>query len=98
MQTHAAMRERQLNVRLSEAENVRFDAVAAHYGLNPQALVRMLVKKEADLLGVALPAPRSSAEAMARHHARREADHAAQVAAAVGDAAPKKAPKKTAKK
>lgn len=47
------MRERQLNVRLSEAESVRFDAVALHYGLNPQALVRMLVKKEADALGIA---------------------------------------------
>lgn len=53
MQNAVTMRERQLNVRLGPEEGVRFDAVAAHYGLNPQALVRMLVKREADALGVA---------------------------------------------
>lgn len=47
------MRERQINVRVSEAEGVRMDAVAEHYGLNPQALLRFLVKREADTLKIA---------------------------------------------
>ncbi len=58
MQTPAPMRERQLNVRLSGDEGVRFDAVAAHYGLNPQGLIRMLVKREADALGIAAEPPK----------------------------------------
>ncbi len=59
MQNVAMMRERQLNVRLGGEEGVRMDAVAAHYGLNPQALIRMLVKREADALGIAAtPAPK----------------------------------------
>ena len=44
------MRERQLNIRLSEEESRRVDFVAEHYGLNVAALLRMLVKREADAL------------------------------------------------
>ncbi len=57
MQNAADMaRDRQFNMRLSEAEAHRLDVVAAHYGLNAANLLRMLEKKEADALGIA-PAP-----------------------------------------
>jgi hypothetical protein len=42
------MRERQLNIRLSEEEADRLERVAEHYGLNVPSLIRMLVKREDD--------------------------------------------------
>jgi len=53
------MRERQLNIRLSEDEAARLDALADHYGINVAAVIRMLAKREADALGLAQgrPAP-----------------------------------------
>lgn len=66
MQTPAPMRERQMNVRLSPEEAARFDAVAAHYGLNPQGLIRMLVKREADSLGIAAEPPKPTKKTTAK--------------------------------
>ncbi len=51
-----SMREHQMNVRLDPTESARFERVAQHYGLNPAQLVRMLVKREEEKLGLA-PAP-----------------------------------------
>ena len=44
------MREKQLNIRLSEEEAERMELVAAHYGLNGAGVVRMLLKREADAI------------------------------------------------
>jgi hypothetical protein len=49
MQTDT-MRERQLNIRLSPEEGERLDLVAKHYGLNGPGVLRMLVKREHDML------------------------------------------------
>lgn len=48
MSTQATMRERQLNVRLSEEESDRLAALEQHYGLNGANLVRMWIKREHD--------------------------------------------------
>jgi predicted DNA-binding protein len=48
------MREKQLNIRLNEEETARVEALAKHYGLGEAALVRMLLKREADAV---LPDP-----------------------------------------
>jgi hypothetical protein len=48
----ATVREKQLNVRLTPEESDRFDRVAAHFGLSPAALVRMLVIEKARQLGL----------------------------------------------
>ena len=57
------MRERQLNIRLSEEESTRVDLVAEHYGLNVAALLRMLVKREFDALPLEVKkAPKKSAK------------------------------------
>lgn len=48
MQTE--MRERQINIRLSEDEATRLDRVTSHYGLNVANLFRMLIKREADTI------------------------------------------------
>jgi hypothetical protein len=47
------MRERQLNVRLSEEESERLETVASHYGLNAAAIIRMLLKREYDAIKAA---------------------------------------------
>lgn len=57
------MRERQLNIRLSEEESGRFERVADHYGLNIAATIRMLFKEKARELG--FEAPPNLAEATA---------------------------------
>jgi len=41
-------REAQVKVRLSDEDRGRLDRLVAHYALNPSALVRMLIKREAD--------------------------------------------------
>ncbi len=46
------MRETQMNVRLTADEAARVAAVAEHYGLSGPNLVRMLIKREADALGI----------------------------------------------
>lgn len=40
------MRERQINVRLSEEEGEWLDTVTEHYGINVANLFRMMLKKE----------------------------------------------------
>jgi predicted DNA-binding protein len=52
-QNQTTMRERQLNVRLSEEESERLETVASHYGLNAAAIIRMLVKREYDAIKAA---------------------------------------------
>lgn len=46
----AIMRERLFTMRMSLEEGERLDDVAKHYGLNAAGLLRMLVKREHDLL------------------------------------------------
>jgi predicted DNA-binding protein len=47
------IRERQRLIRLSPEEDTRLDALAEHYGLNPAAVIRMLIKRDFDALGLA---------------------------------------------
>jgi predicted DNA-binding protein len=46
----ATMREKQLNIRLSDEESERLEFVAQHHGLNGANLFRMLLKREADVI------------------------------------------------
>ena len=58
-----AMREKQLNIRLSPEEAERMEWVSNHYGLNGAQLFRMLLKREETALrggGAATPAPPSA--------------------------------------
>ena len=50
MQSHATMREKVFNLRLSDEEAARLDAIATHYGLNAAGVIRMLVKREHDAI------------------------------------------------
>lgn len=52
MQNADVARDLQFNMRLSEDEMRRLDAVAAHHGVNAANLLRMLLKHEADRLGI----------------------------------------------
>ncbi len=61
------MRELQVNVRMSRQEADRLEKLAAHYELTAGALIRMLLKREADAL---LRPPRSFAEAIAQRNSR----------------------------
>ena len=49
------MREKQLNIRLSEEEAARFQLVADHFGLNIAGTIRMLFKEKARDLGLESP-------------------------------------------
>ncbi len=51
-------RDRQFNMRLSEDELRRLDAIATHYGINAANVLRMLIKREADALGIAAEPPK----------------------------------------
>lgn len=55
MQTE--MRETQLNIRLNDEEAARLEYVARHYGLNGPAVVRLLLKREADAIAAKTPSP-----------------------------------------
>jgi hypothetical protein len=46
MSSAPVVRERQVNVRLSEEEAERLEFVCRHYGLNGANLFRMLVRRE----------------------------------------------------
>ncbi len=52
-------RDRQFNMRLSEDEMRRLDAIAAHFGINAANVLRMLLKREADALGIAAEPPKT---------------------------------------
>lgn len=55
MQTADTMvREKQINMRLSEEEAARLDFLTEHYGINTSALLRMLLKKEEDAVHATL--------------------------------------------
>ncbi len=58
MQPAEVIREKQLNTRWSEEESRRLDALAAHYGLTASSVIRMLVKRDADALGIAAEPPK----------------------------------------
>jgi predicted DNA binding CopG/RHH family protein len=49
------MREKQLNIRLSEEEADRVAFLTDHHGVNAAALLRMLLKKEERLVLSSLP-------------------------------------------
>lgn len=76
MQHPEVARDKLFNLRVSAEEWQRFEALAKHYGLGVAQTLRMIAKRDADSLGIGLPAPRSSAEAMARHHARKDIERA----------------------
>lgn len=64
MQFDSIMRERQLNIRLSDEEAERVERVAQHHGINAAALFRMLLKREARELGLEpATAPKASTPA-----------------------------------
>ncbi|MBI2394992.1 MAG: hypothetical protein HYV09_35810 [Deltaproteobacteria bacterium] len=48
MHTDNVTREKQINIRLSEEEAARLDFLTNHHGINPSALLRMLMKREED--------------------------------------------------
>jgi predicted DNA-binding protein len=54
-----SMRERQMNVRLSPEEAERLDALAERYGLSGPNVVRMLIKRESDAVGITPKAKRA---------------------------------------
>ncbi len=50
MQTGPVARDRLFNMRLSEDEAARLERLATHYGLNAAGVIRMLLKREDDLI------------------------------------------------
>lgn len=48
-------------MRMSEAERARLELLAEHYGLTSTDVVRMLVKRDADALGLDVPRPKARA-------------------------------------
>lgn len=48
--THPVNRNRQLNIRVSEEEVDRLEDLAEHYGISTSAVLRMLVKRESDMV------------------------------------------------
>ena len=59
MQTDG-MRERLFNIRMNAEESTRLESLATHYGLSAAGVVRMLLKREADAVGVTLPVAKST--------------------------------------
>jgi predicted DNA-binding protein len=45
------MREKLFTMRMSEEESLRLETVARHYGLNAAGVIRMLIKREHDVVG-----------------------------------------------
>jgi len=50
-------RERLFNIRMNTEETSRLDGLASHYGITAAAVVRMLVKRDADGLDIAKKMP-----------------------------------------
>lgn len=72
-ETAAAMREKLFTMRMSIEEDERLAAVAQKYALNAAGLIRMLVKREFDALGldgaqkgIAKAAPATASRARAK--------------------------------
>jgi predicted DNA binding CopG/RHH family protein len=57
MNVDTNVREKQLNIRLSDDEAERLERVCSHYGLNGANLFRMLLKREDDALRPVAPPP-----------------------------------------
>lgn len=51
-------REKTFNIRFSDEEWARLEYLAAHYGLNATAVIRMLMKKEEDAVRSKVPMPK----------------------------------------
>lgn len=64
MQNVVEMRAKQLNIRLSDEEADRLERVARHYGLNAAGVIRFLLKREDDAIGMAAGRPASAKAAM----------------------------------
>jgi len=60
MQTAELVRAKTFNIRFSEEELARLDAVAQHYALTAAGVIRMLVKREADAIAAKVPPPPAS--------------------------------------
>jgi hypothetical protein len=54
-------RDKLFNMRMSAEEWLRFEALSKHYGLGVAQTIRMLVKRDADALGIAPEPPKDPA-------------------------------------
>jgi len=72
MQTVADVREKLFTIRMNDDETARLEMLAEHFGLTAAGVVRMLLKREADLV-----ASQKAQEASASEH-RAKADAALQ--------------------
>ena len=52
MQADPMPKEQAYKIRLDDADRARLDALAAHYAIPVAAVLRMLVKRDADALGL----------------------------------------------
>lgn len=57
MQTAELVRRHLFNIRFSEEEQARLDAICTHLGVNAANLIRMMLKEKARELGVDVPPP-----------------------------------------
>lgn len=55
-------------MRMSETERTRLELLAEHYGLTSTDVVRMLVKRDADALGLEVPQPKARASKPKKSH------------------------------
>lgn len=55
MQTVELVRRHLFNIRFSEEEQARLDAICVHLGVNAANLIRMMLKEKARDLGVDVP-------------------------------------------
>jgi hypothetical protein len=57
MQTATVAKDQNFKMRLDEADRERLDALAAHYALSVAGVIRMLIKRDADAIGVVVKQP-----------------------------------------
>ncbi len=98
MQHVEMARDKLFNLRISAGEWSRFEALAAHYGLSVASMLRMLAKRDADILALAETPPRSMAEALAKREALEGGRYAGELAKKVSKRDAGKSPKKPTKK
>jgi hypothetical protein len=98
MQTETMSRDRTFNMRLTPEEWARFEAVAADHELPVASVIRMLVKREADVIAdhAALRARGSVTHEDVRWFSRDESRNE-RAKAALGYAPPRKRQAKTAR-
>jgi transposase len=63
------VRAKTFNIRFSDEEWTRLDAIASHYGITAAAVIRMLLKREEQALGLATP-PKPARGASAKKPSR----------------------------